>query len=89
MKLPDPIQKNPLQYLVLLLIFTLAAFAFYFFSYDPHLQRRLVYAVAVIYFAWSLYHHYQRGDLDVSIVIEYLLFGLFAIVIVSSTFFVF
>ncbi len=89
MKLPDPIQKNPLQYLVLAAIFILAAVSFILFSYNPYLQRRLVYAVTVAYFAWSLYHHYKRGDLAVSIVIEYLLFGLFAIVIISSTFFVF
>lgn len=89
MKLPDPIQKNPLQYLVLAVIFGFAALSFFIFSYDPRLQRRLVYATAAVYFAWSLYHHYKRGDLDVSIVIEYLLFGLFAIVIISSTFFVF
>jgi hypothetical protein len=87
MKLPDPIQKNPFQYLFLAVVFALFAVSFFVFAYDPHLQRRLVYAVAAFYFAWSIYHHYKRGDLEVSIVIEYLLFGLFAIVIVSSTFF--
>ncbi len=83
--LTKQIKQNPLEYLVLALILAIGAISFLIFSYNPYLQRRLIYATATAYFAWSLYHHHRRGDLDTSIIIEYLIFALFAIVLLSST----
>jgi hypothetical protein len=79
------ISQKPGEYILLFLIFLVAAIAFYFFSFDPHSQRRVIYAAAGTYFLWSLYHHYKRGDLHVSIVIEYLIIALFGIILISST----
>ena len=83
--LPKQIRKNPIEYLVLLLILIIGATAFVFFSHNPYWQRRIIYAISSSYFAWSLYHHHRRGDLDLSIIVEYLLFALFAIILISST----
>ena len=87
MKIPIPsqVKKNPWQYLALVLILITGAVSFLFFAHNPSLQRRMVYTTAAAYFAWSLYHHHRRGDLSLSIIIEYLLFALFAIILISST----
>ena len=79
------IEQKPLEYLVLFFIFFTAAVIFLLFGFDHSLQRRVVYATSTAYFLWSLYHHYRRGDLHLSIVIEYLVFILLAIVITAST----
>jgi len=83
--LTKQIKQNPVEYLALLLILIAGVIAFIVFNYHPYQQRRVIYFTSSAYFAWSLYHHHRRGDLDVSIIIEYLLFALFAIILVSST----
>ena len=83
--LTKQIKQNPIEYLALLFILVAGAVSFILFSYHPYWQRRTIYATSASYFAWSLYHHHRRGDLEVSIIIEYLLFALFAIILVSST----
>lgn len=79
------IRQKPFEYLALLLILVIATIAFFVFSYDPHHQRRVIYATTIAYLGWSLFHHYRRGDLELSIIVEYLIFALFALVLVSST----
>jgi len=79
------IEQKPVEYLVLFFVFLGAAVTFFLFRYDHFLQRRVVYAASAAYFLWSLYHHYHRGDLHLSIVIEYLIFILLVIVITAST----
>jgi hypothetical protein len=81
------IHKKPLEYILLLSIFIVAAILFFIFSFDPHAQRRIIYGLAAAYFAWSMYHHYKRGDLQTSIILEYLLFALFAVILISTTIF--
>ena len=83
--LTKQIKQNPIEYLALLLILIAGTIAFMVLAYHPYWQRRVIYATSVAYFAWSLYHHHRRGDLEVSIIIEYLLFTLFAIILISST----
>ena len=81
------IKQKPLEYFMLLLILITAVICFFVFGIDPHNRRRVVYATTAAYLGWSLYHHYRRGDLEFSIVVEYLVFALFALVLVSSTLF--
>ena len=71
---------------ILLFIFTLGAVLFFLFSYNPHLQRNIIYFTGGSYFLWSLYHHYRIGDLHVSIIIEYLVFILLGLIVLSATF---
>ena len=85
MSLFKEIEQKPIEYLILFLIFFTTAIAFIIIGYDHFLQRRVVYATCVAYFLWSIFHHYKRGDLQLSIVIEYLVFILLAIVITAST----
>lgn len=79
------IRQHPLSFFVLFLIAVSGGVAFFFFSYDSHWQRRIVYATSGLYFLWSLYHHHQKGDLELSIIFEYLVFILLALVVISTT----
>lgn len=79
------ISEKPAEYLSLLIMFMASAVLFITFNFDPHVQRRIVYLTAGIYFAWSLYHHYKRGDLHLSIIIEYLIFALLGTVVLFAT----
>lgn len=81
------IQKTPHEYLFLGLVFILAAVLFLVFRFQPLYELIVVIAVSSIYFCWSLYHHARRGDLQFSIVVEYLLLILLAIVISIGTLF--
>lgn len=81
------IKQKPIEYLVLVLIFLISLILFFIFRTNTDLKRWIVYIMTASYFFWSLYHHYKRGDLHLSIVVEYLVFALFAIVLISTTLF--
>jgi hypothetical protein len=83
----NEIKKRPVAYLFLLLFFIVGAIFYLTFSYNIYIQKWIVSVTIAVYFIWSLYHHYKRGDLHFSIVLEYLIFGLFAAVLLSSTIF--
>jgi len=86
MIIPKEVKQKPVEYLFLLFSFILFIFL-YFFINDSQVKRWIVYSAGVIYFSWSIYHHYKRGDLQLSIVIEYLLIILLGIVFISGTLF--
>ncbi len=79
------IEQKPLEYLALAFILVSGLVLFFIFSFDKHMQRRVVYATTALYFSWSIYHHYKRGDLQMSIVIEYILIGILALLLASGT----
>ncbi len=81
------IEQKPLEYLALFAILFLGAILFLFFSYDSHGQRQAIYFTSIAYFLWSIYHHHRRGDLHPSILIEYLVIILFAVVLLTGTVF--
>lgn len=85
MTLFKEIYQKPIEYGVLFIVFFVASVLFFIFRYESHFQRNVVYATSGLYFLWSLYHHYQRGDLHLSIVIEYLVFILLALIIATTT----
>ena len=79
------IKQKPIEYIVLAFIFLVSLILFFIFRTNSDLKRWVVYLMSAGYFFWSLYHHYKRGDLHLSIIVEYLLFALFAIVLISAT----
>lgn len=84
MIIPKEVKDKPFEYLLLLFIFTFSFIA-YFFIPSNQLRRWIIAFIALLYFCWSLYHHHKRGDLQLSIVIEYLLVILIGIIIISTT----
>jgi hypothetical protein len=86
MIIPKEVRQKPVEYLFLFISFLVFLFL-YFLINDSQLKRWTIYSAGIIYFSWSLYHHYKRGDLQLSIVIEYLLIILLGIVFISGTLF--
>lgn len=78
------IEQKPVEYVILLLIFIVSGFCLVNFNHVQFLQRITICLTAVLYFIWSLFHHYRRGDLHLSVVIEYLLFIFFGLIILAT-----
>lgn len=81
------IKKKPLQFICLSLILFAGGIGFILFNYNPTMQRNIIYATGMGYFLWSIYHHYKRGDLHISIVIEYLVIILLALILITDVLF--
>lgn len=80
MIIPKEIKQKPIEYIFLFLIFIVGFFSYIFIN-NSQIRMGIVFGVAILYFAWSLYHHQKRGDLHTSIIVEYLLFILLGVVL--------
>ena len=87
MIIPKEVRQKPLEYLILGIIFLLGIILYFFVPLDDHGRRTIVYCMAGSYFLWSLIHHYFRGDLTFSIIVEYLVMALFGIALLTLSFF--
>lgn len=87
MIIPKEVRQKPLEYLFLAAVFLIGIILYFFVPLNPHSRRIVVYIMAANYFFWSLYHHYKRGDLNLQIIIEYLVFALFGITLLTLSFF--
>jgi len=87
MIIPKEVKQKPVEYLSLALIFFVSLIIYFFAPIGSHGQRLIVYFMAGCYFFWSIIHHYRRGDLSFSIVVEYLVMALFGIVLLSASLF--
>lgn len=80
------IKQKPVEYLFLTLSL-ITLFIFYVVVDNLQIRKWLIYVAGILYFVWSIYHHQKRGDLNLSIIIEYLLIILLGIVFISGTLF--
>jgi len=87
MIIPKEVRQKPLEYLILGIIFLIGLILYFFSPFDAHGKRIIVYLMAANYFFWSLYHHYKRGDLNLQIIVEYLIIALFGITLLTLSFF--
>jgi hypothetical protein len=87
MIIPKEVRQKPLEYLILGIIFLAGLILYLFAPFDSHGKRIIVYVMAANYFFWSLIHHYRRGDLSVTIIVEYLVMALFGIALLTLSFF--
>ena len=87
MIIPKEIRQKPFEYLVLVGIFLIGLIFYFFVPLVPHNRRLVVYCLAGSYFLWSLVHHHRRGDLNLSIILEYLVMSLFGIALLTLSFF--
>ena len=81
----NEIKKHPQNYVIGSMLAISVSFLLYYYRFDTHTQRDVVYLTSGLYLSWSLWHHYRRGDITVSIMMEYLLLALFALIVVSAT----
>jgi hypothetical protein len=86
MIIPKEVRQKPAEYIILGIIF-LFTLILYFVLPQQSSRRIIVYCMAGSYFLWSLIHHYFRGDLTLSIVIEYLVMALFGVALLTLSFF--
>jgi hypothetical protein len=63
------------------------ALLFIDFGNTPQTRLFLGVAIGVVYVTWSMFYHWRRGDFTLSILVEYLLFALLGVVVLSSTVF--
>lgn len=83
MIIPQEIKQKPLEYIILGVIFLIGILLYFFAGFSSHGQRVVVYCLAANYLFWSLVHHYRRGDLSFSIIVEYLVMALFGIALLT------
>lgn len=87
MVIPKEVRQKPLEYIILGLIFIVSVALYFFAPISAHGHRIIVYCMTGCYFLWSLIHHYLRGDLTLSIIMEYLVMALFGIALLTLSFF--
>jgi hypothetical protein len=61
--------------------------AFGLFSYDRAFQMAIAVALAASYVAWGIAHHLIHGDLQFSVVVEYLVVATLGLVVIFSLLF--
>jgi hypothetical protein len=87
MIIPKEVRQKPLEYILLGSIFLFGLILYFCVGFNPHGQRLVVYGLGGAYLFWSLLHHYNRGDLHLSIIMEYLVIALFGIALLTLSFF--
>lgn len=68
----EEIKSHSIHYLVLVIILTLGAGAFWYFNYLRTAQIMVLLLTGVTYVVWGVVHHYLEGDLHEKVVLEYL-----------------
>lgn len=72
------------HFIVLLLILILGGTFILFFNYDRDFQIASVVGTSLAYIMWGVLHHLKHKDLEVEIIMEYLLIALFGATILIS-----
>ena len=70
--------------IVLLCILAGGVFTFWYATGNTHLQLVAGVLTAAAYVAWGIIHHAMQGDLHRNVVIEYILIGSIAIVLLLT-----
>lgn len=77
--------KNHLiDYLILLLIFSLGISLFFYFSFDRSIQIYSAILTAVAYFFWGIIHHHLEKNLYFKVVVEYFLIAFLGATVIIS-----
>lgn len=70
--------------IVLVSILLLGSFAFWNLQGNTNAQLTIGIVTSIAYVAWGIIHHMIQGDLHRNVVIEYVLIGLIAIVLLLT-----
>jgi hypothetical protein len=73
-----------LHYFVLLVILAGGLGAYYYATPDTSLQFVIGIIIAVAYVIWGLIHHALQKDLHQKIVVEYILIGAIAVILLAT-----
>lgn len=72
------------HFLVLIVILTIGAWMFFQAQNDRSLQLTIGIATSVAYVLWGIIHHAIQGDLHRKVVIEYVLLGAIAVLLLMT-----
>jgi len=75
--------KHLLEYIILLIGLVVFFIAFYLVKGTPQLQLFVGFGGSLFYVLWGIIHHAVEGRLNKSIVLEYILIGLFIFSLLS------
>lgn len=78
------LRGHPSHYLVLLAVLGGGLCLFLFFSHSPQAQLQIAFLTASAYLTWGLVHHYLKGDLNWTVIVEYTLVAVFSIVLIYT-----
>jgi hypothetical protein len=81
------ISKDLPHYLSLASVLIIGLIAFIVFSYERAFQIAVAIAVAVAYVVWGIVHHAIHRDLELIVVIEYLVVASLGLVVILSLIF--
>jgi hypothetical protein len=76
--------RHPLHYFTLLCVEMVGLWGIFWFSYRPLTQLGIIIFMSTAYVLWGLVHHYQHRDLRLTIIFEYILMAILAVLIFGS-----
>jgi hypothetical protein len=76
--------QNLIYFLTLVVILVLGASSFWLLQGNQSMQLIIGIITSICYVSWGIFYHYIKNDLYPKVVIEYLLFGLIAGIILFS-----
>ncbi|OGM76414.1 hypothetical protein A2210_00195 [Candidatus Woesebacteria bacterium RIFOXYA1_FULL_40_18] len=76
--------KDLAHYIPLFGLLAAGFVAFWLFSYDRVFQIATAIATALAYVLWGVVHHYIHRDLNISVVVEYLVIASLGLVVIFS-----
>lgn len=77
-------EKHLIEYMVLLVVFSLFAFLFSYYRFNAVVLEILAGAASIFYILWGIIHHAVEGRLTRLIALEYFLFGSLAFVLLFT-----
>jgi hypothetical protein len=77
--------RYPTEFFLLALLLGSSMVLYFVFGYSPQIRRYLICLSGLLYWGWSLYYHWRRGDLNLSILVEYLVFALLGVIVLLSS----
>jgi len=77
-------KKQPFHFLVLLIILITGVFMFHFVRHNTSLQLLVGIITSISYIIWGLVHHAIKRDLHRKVVVEYILIGAIAIIVLFA-----
>lgn len=73
-----------LQYIILCFVLAVLLFLLMFYNGSPKIQKTIVIIASAWYVLWGYYHHTKERTVDLSVVVEYLLYGILGGALVIS-----
>lgn len=79
----EDLKTHLVHYLVLILILGSGFLAFWYFTKDSVSQFLAILTTAFSYLVWGIIHHWLEDNLNLKIVVEYILFAALGVAIFS------